>query len=136
MIVVDASVMVAWLMNEPHMSLNDDIYDLLATERIIVPAHWPAEISNAMVVNIRRGRLSLDDQSAMLRRIATLDLDVQPHADSAAIDRTVRFAIQEGLTAYDAVYVMLARDTGSSLATVDREMRTSARRLDVALLPD
>jgi predicted nucleic acid-binding protein len=136
LIVVDASVMVAWLLNEPHLSLGDEVYGLLATERIFVPAHWPAEIGNAMVMSIRRGRMSVADQSSMMRRLSTLDLVVQPHAEPAAIDRLVQLAVQEGLTAYDAAYVALARDTGSALATIDREMRASAKRLGVVLLPD
>ena len=133
--VVDASVLIAWLLNEPHLSLDDAIYSQMAERTINVPAHWPAEVGNALAVNMRRGRIRMDQFHAIEQRIACLDVVVAPALSVDRIGSLVRFAANHGLTAYDAAYVLLARDTANTLTTVDDEMRAVAHRLNVPLLP-
>lgn len=135
MIVVDASVMIAWLINEPHLSLNDDIYRLLGTESIVVPAHWPAEIGNALLVNARRGRIPLARLDDMIQQIHMLDITVETPSLIESVDAVIQFATKEKLTAYDAAYVILARKANATLLTVDKEMRDAARRTEIPVLP-
>lgn len=133
--VVDASVMIAWLLNEQHLSLGDEIYLLMAERTISVPAHWPTEVGNALAINLRRGRLQPADLSAIDQRLGTLDVVVEPPPAVDLIKTMVTFAAQYGLSVYDAAYVMLARNTGLVLTTVDTDMRAAAQRLNIALLP-
>ena len=133
--VLDASVMIAWLINEPHLALGDDIYQLLAERTIHVPAHWPAEIANAMAVNIRKGRIRLADFAAIDQRLCKLDVIVEPAPTLERIKLLVQFATEYRLTAYDAAYVLLAHNSGVTLATIDGEMRKAAQQLSIPLLP-
>jgi predicted nucleic acid-binding protein len=136
LIVIDASVMIAWLINEPHLALSEDIYQLLAEEPIRVPAHWPVEVGNALSVNMRRGRITPDRLSAITGRLAHLDIVVEPAGTPDTIVPLIRFAADNGLTCYDAAYVLLARNAEGALATVDTDMRRAAQRLAIPLLPD
>ena len=133
--VVDASVMIAWLLNEPHLSLDDDIYGLLAEQTVNVPAHWPVEVCNALAVNVRRGRIRRDEIGDILEQLAHLDVVIAPPASLDGIGELTRFAITQELTVYDAAYVLLARDVGDTLATVDNDMRAVAQRFNIPLLP-
>ena len=51
MIVVDASLFAAWLLNQPSHGPDDAVWDTLTAEAVFVPADWPDEIANAL----RRG---------------------------------------------------------------------------------
>jgi predicted nucleic acid-binding protein len=135
LIVVDASVMVAWLINEPHASLSDDVFGLLATETILIPGHWPAEIGNALVVNIRRGRIAPEQLVAIVERLRKLDIELASTAPVDAVSGPLELGTREGLTAYDAAYVLLAQQARATLITVDNEMRQSAQRLRIPILP-
>jgi predicted nucleic acid-binding protein len=133
--VVDASVMIAWLINEPHLSLDDSIFQLLAERTINVPPHWPAEIANALVVNIRRGRIQQVHLDAFDQRLGSLDLVIHGSPTFDQIKKLVQFAGEQGLTAYDAAYVRLALHCNVTLVTLDSDMRAAAQRLNIPLLP-
>ena len=50
-------------------------------------------------------------------------------------DLIIRFAQAYGLTFYDTLYVRLALDMDAALATLDNDMRATARDLSLALIP-
>ncbi|MEX2035284.1 MAG: type II toxin-antitoxin system VapC family toxin [Xanthobacteraceae bacterium] len=135
MIVLDASLMVARLLSEPHAGVDDDLYDLLDASQIVVPSHWPVEISNGLCANIRRGRFSASDILGISASLSTFELTVDPSIHLHDIAALTQFAVAHGLTSYDAAYVRLALDRSATLATLDRAMRAAAKRLDIPLLP-
>lgn len=135
MIVIDASLIVALILREDNVADPTSIYDLLRTTPISVPAHWPAEVANALWVNQRRGRITADMVSTAVEYLTAFKprIDAAPSLDS--LSGLVRFAEKEKLTVYDAVYVQLALSNNAILATVDGDVRASAKRLDIPLLP-
>ncbi|HEY4775633.1 MAG TPA: type II toxin-antitoxin system VapC family toxin [Xanthobacteraceae bacterium] len=135
MIVLDASLMIARVLHERHAGINDDLYDLLDASQIVVPCHWPIEFGNALRTNVRRGRITLSDVDAIIGFLSKFELTVGPPIEIAEIGALAQLAIDHGLTAYDAAYVRLALEQGARLATVDRDMRAAAQRLDIPLLP-
>ena len=48
MIVLDASLFMAWLLSEPDYGPENKLWDDLYTEPAIAPSHWPNEIANAL----------------------------------------------------------------------------------------
>jgi predicted nucleic acid-binding protein len=49
--VVDASAALAWCFEDEASSWTDTLLERLGNgDRIIVPAHWPTEISNGLLV--------------------------------------------------------------------------------------
>ncbi|MBI4275381.1 MAG: type II toxin-antitoxin system VapC family toxin [Rhizobiales bacterium] len=136
MIVLDASIMVAWLLNEPAQASRPQLTSILSQETMLVPAHWSAEIGNALLVNCRRGRITMSEIQIMLEDLATFAISPQPAIETEHFGSIIRFAENHGLTFYDAIYVKLADETGSSLATLDDDMRVAAKNLGVAVLPD
>lgn len=135
MIVVDASAMVAWLLNEPGDLSILEFNDLLAQHEMVVPAHWPSEIGNALVTNRRRGRVSSNDIERILLELSRFQISPQPPLSGNEIATTITFALEHKLTFYDAVYVKLAIDTEAILATLDGNMRRVALHRGVALVP-
>jgi predicted nucleic acid-binding protein len=135
LIVVDASLIVALILREDNVPDPASVYDLLRTTQISVPAHWPAEVANALWTNKRRGRITAEMISAAVEYLVTF----RPRIDTApSIERLsalVQFAEREKLTVYDAIYVQLALSNNASLATIDGDVRDCARRLDIPLIP-
>jgi predicted nucleic acid-binding protein len=135
LIVLDASLIVAHVLGEEAIVARADIIETLKNGKIVVPAHWTVEISNAMITNVRRRRLSFEDAQLVLQEIAKYDVEVRP-ASPGDISTPISFAHEQQLTAYDAAYVKLAMDTRATLATLDDAMRRAAMRLQIDVAPD
>lgn len=135
MIVVDASLAIAWLLQEPKVLAAPAVYESLPHEVILVPSHWPIEIASALQINVRRGRIPLDAFDAIVERLAILKPSVDAAVPIEELDVLTRFALAQGLTVYDAAYVQLAARYEAPLATLDEDMRSASRRLNLTLLP-
>jgi predicted nucleic acid-binding protein len=135
LIVLDASVMVAWLLGEPSIARGTELDISLRDEPVIVPSHWPIEISNVLRTHLKAGRLSITDFHSVIDRIELMTIRVEPSVDPDDIRSITLFAVTNELTAYDAAYVQLAAHHGLKLATLDRAMRAAAAKLNIALLP-
>ncbi len=57
--VPDASATLTWCFGDEAMAWTDALLaQLNAGDEATVPAHWPVEVANALLVAIRRGRIS------------------------------------------------------------------------------
>jgi predicted nucleic acid-binding protein len=135
LIVVDASAMVAWLLNEPGEMSVLELNDLLAQHEIVVPAHWPSELANALVTNRRRGRVSNDDFERIFAQLSRFQISPEPPPSGSELAITIAFALEHELTFYDAAYVKLAIDTEAILATLDGDRRRVALQRGIAVIP-
>jgi predicted nucleic acid-binding protein len=134
--VVDASATVAMLLEETEQVVSHDSFDILTEKELIVPSHWPAEVGNALLVNVRRGRLSPDRLSAIVERLNIFRFQVQqPPQPDEIVDR-LQGALTNGLTYYDALYVQLAVEQRATLFSLDRQMRRVAKAIGINVLPD
>jgi predicted nucleic acid-binding protein len=134
LIVVDASFIIAHVLGEDAAVNQANFIETLRQEQLVAPGHWPAEISNALVTNVRRKRISLDDIGLILNELATYNIEIRP-ACAGDVLRLIAVASEQNLTAYDAAYVILALDLEASIATLDKAMRQAAGRLNLNVLP-
>ena len=133
--VVDASVAVAWCFPEEHSKVSENALDLLyAGAEMVVPALWPLEVSNALLVAERRNRISTSRTISLTDRIASFPIEIEEADTQRAFGQTLSLARQHSLTAYDAAYLELALRRDLSLATLDNELRRAARRLGMVLI--
>jgi predicted nucleic acid-binding protein len=135
LIVLDASLVVALIFREDNVADPASIYDLLLATQLSVPAHWPAEVANALWTNKRRKRITADMIGTATGHLAAFKprIDAPPSLDG--MPALVQFAERERLTVYDAIYVQLALSNNASLATIDKDVRACAKRLNISLLP-
>ncbi|QUS39239.1 PIN domain-containing protein [Tardiphaga alba] len=134
MIVLDASVTVAWLLNEPGAPALE-LNAALAIHQAIVPAHWPTEVGNALLTAFRHKRIDMAGIARLSNDIQDLDIRIDPPRQAHHLTELIAFAEAYGLTTYDAAYVTLALETGAALASLDKAMRRVAIRLDIDILP-
>jgi predicted nucleic acid-binding protein len=135
LIVVDTSLVIALVLREANVANAASVYDALLADRLAVPAHWPAEVANALWANKRRGRIPADRLAFFVEDLFAFRPMIDPAPTAERILSLVAFAEAEKLTVYDAIYVELARTLNATLATIDADMRACARRLDIPLLP-
>lgn len=135
MIVLDASLIIAHVLGESTIAVDTSIFDTLKGDRVTVPAHWSAEVANALTNNARRGRLSQADITLILKQIDVFDIEFAEPLRVEELSNLIAFATDQQLTAYDAAYVMLALSLGAKLATLDNAMRRAAGPLHIDVLP-
>lgn len=135
MIVIDASLMIAWLFDRDLEAMQPRLGAWLAEAPIIVPSHWPIALADALRRGVRDERLTRGDLAMIVERIERLDVRVQPPLATAEIGALAEFAAGCDLTAGEAAYVQLAIEHRAALATFDRALRQAAARLHIALLP-
>jgi predicted nucleic acid-binding protein len=135
LIVIDASIAAAWLLNETDVVPAEELLGAFSSEPILVPPHWPTELGNAFRKAVRTKRVIADDIDSVLRRLALLDLTVAPPLQMIEISPLIHFALDLGLSVYDASYVRLAAARQVPLATLDTAMKAAARKIGVATLP-
>ena len=58
-LVVDASVVVAWLFDDEDEPRADRVLDRLVEDRALAPQLWHLETRNALLTTVRHGRLSM-----------------------------------------------------------------------------
>ena len=74
-LVVDCSVTMSWCFRDEATRYTEDVFDRLRGEPAVVPAIWPLEVANTLLVAERRGRITGAEGMAPLasaRRAARL----------------------------------------------------------------
>ena len=122
--VVDASVVVKWLVTEEWSDESSRLLDAGLT--LIAPELVFAEVSNALWAMHRRADLSRDDLSDAtdLLRSAPLSVPVSMRRLAAG---AVRLAVDLGHPAYDCYYLALAMQEQYPVVTADARFHDQVR---------
>lgn len=134
--VLDASVALAWVLDDPMPAYAAQVQDaMLSGNRALVPALWHLEIANGLAMAERRKDLTgadveeaLTEIQAATGQIVDTDVSVIPAREALASARSFQ------LTAYDAVYLELARREGLPLVTLDQRLRAAAMKAGIQAL--
>jgi predicted nucleic acid-binding protein len=135
MLVIDASVALSWCFQDEATAATDALVLRVRRQGAVVPAHWPLEVLNALLVAERRGRIGRSETTAHVRTIEDLGIDVDEETVRRAAHETLALARAEQLSLYDAAYLELALRRGLSLATLDKDLAKAAKRSGVSVVP-
>lgn len=131
--VLDASVALAWILDNPIAPYAISVRRALASgKRGLVPALWHLEIANGLATAMRRRHLigtDLDDALTTIQ--ATVAQAIDTEMNFIPVGEVLANARSFQLTAYDAVYLDLARRERLPLATLDKSLRSAAARAGV-----
>jgi len=132
-LVLDNSVAMRWLIasgKPADQRYARAVRDHIQQHRpqVLVPYLWTYEAANVVAQYVRLGELEFG--------IASNTLVALQELCSVSIDRETPIALFEvanehGVTAYDAAYLLLARNAGVPLATLDKKMRKVARNMGI-----
>ena len=114
-VVIDASALVELLLGRPRAPA---VRAALVDSETIAPQHLDVEILSALRSLARRGEIAESRARVALRRLATSRIErypLPPLLDDA-------WVLREHVSAYDAVYLALARRLSCPLLTADRRL--------------
>ena len=134
-IVIDASVTLSWCFPDEQTPMSMNVLDRLKSgEQALVPAFWPLEILNTLLVGERGGRITAEQTRAFFDSLRVLG-PVLDYVSLWQVAEPVQNICREHRrTPYDAVYVELALRSGCPLATLDKQQRGAAMALGVRCL--
>ena len=123
-LVIDCSVSLAWFLEDERNAFSDAILRATESSDTWVPAVWPLEFANGLLMAERRRRITRASRLDALKRVLLPGLRV----DAAVADMQAISALAErrDLTTYDASYVELALRLGTDLVTLDRDLARAA----------
>jgi predicted nucleic acid-binding protein len=132
--VLDASIALAWFVDDPVPSYALRIRDLMVGgNKGLVPSLWALEMANGLLMAGRRGKLTsaeVDQGLGQLEAVVAAGIEIDPVAVQTVREAFVPAHVHQ-LTAYDAVYLELARREGLPLATLDKGLRTAAAKAGI-----
>ncbi len=132
--VLDASVTVAWALEDERDLYSEKILDALGEGKAWVPSIWPLEVANALLMAERRRRLTRAEVENFLYLLQELPIQVEGDTVLKVWSEILLLAREEGLSVYDAAYLNLAMRLGLPLATLDQALRKAARNCGVEVL--
>lgn len=127
--VVDNSVAIAWLYPGQATAYTERLLENLAESTLHTAFIWPAEFANAASMMVKRGLLTDELGTEMIRMGGTIGLII----DRAPPDlsRLYQISRRHSLSVYDAAYLELAMRLGIPLATRDTALTTACQSLDL-----
>jgi len=133
--VLDASTVLTWCFPDEEAQKAQEVSEQIAGGyTVIVPAFWPHEVLNALLVGERRKRLTPELTRAFIADLNRLPIDVDGATRDIVFNTTQALCRKHALTAYDAAYLEIAIRGGYPLATADEDLKRAAVAEGVQLL--
>ncbi|MCL6551989.1 MAG: type II toxin-antitoxin system VapC family toxin [Firmicutes bacterium] len=131
--VLDASVTIAWCFEDEASGYADRILQRLSGQAALVPHIWALEVTNALLASERKRRLRPADSARFLTLLRGLPIILEPEPSLREMGSILSLAREQGLSAYDAVYLYLATTRELPLATLDDTLKRAATTCGVSL---
>jgi predicted nucleic acid-binding protein len=111
------------------------VFDCLArADEALVPAIWPLEVVNSLVVAARQKTISATQSETFVADLDELPVEVDLEGVARIYSSILRISRQHQLSSYDAIYLDLVPVEGLPLPSVDKILRAAAKRSRVGLL--
>lgn len=131
--VLDASIALCWCFEDEQSRYSEAVLDALKTNTASVPALWPLEVTNGLLMGERRGRLTPQNSVQFMAKLCQLPVQVEGPIDIGSAEKLLSMGRAQKLTAYDALYLSLAMEKGWPLATDDKKLKRACRDVGVDL---
>jgi len=132
--VIDNSVVMAWCFGDESSPYADFILDSLENTVAIVPAIWPLEVSNVLLVAERKKRLTEAASNRFIALLSELPIIVDHEPPERMLREILSLARKNKLSTYDASYLDLAMKRGLPIATLDDRLIAAAKQNDVRVM--
>ena len=125
-IVVDASVVLKWVFDEP----DSEAAVALRGDDLMAPVLWLAEAANALWRRVRINDITAEEAIAHFSELAhapVTSVAIEPY-----LGRALKLAIEIGHPVYDCVYLAVALHHDTHVVTADRRFVAAAEGPDFA----
>lgn len=132
--VVDNSIVMTWCFQDEMVPYAEAVLDSLAEAVAVVPAIWPLEVINVLLVAERNGRLHEADSVRFVSLIGQLPIMVDRSWPERLMRDLLAIGRMHNLSSYETAYLELAMRQGLPIATLDKRLHQAARRIDLPIL--
>lgn len=132
-VVLDAPVAAAWVFADERTAASQALLKRASTRGAVVPSLLLLELANVLTLSEMRGRVSAGLSVEFFRQLRRMPLVIREPTLEDVAGPILELARSQSLTAYDAVYLWLARAESLPLATRDARLITAAARLGVEI---
>jgi predicted nucleic acid-binding protein len=129
--VVDNSVVMSWCFEDGGNSYAEAVLESLEAGEAFVPAIWPLEVGNVLLVAERKKRLSRASVVRFQELLSGLPIAVEQETPERMLKEIVSLAREHRLSTYDASYLDLAMRLDLPLSTQDTSLVRVARKCKV-----
>ncbi|MCX5912309.1 MAG: type II toxin-antitoxin system VapC family toxin [Deltaproteobacteria bacterium] len=129
--VIDNSVVMGWCFENEGNRYAEAVLESLEAGEALVPAIWPLEVGNVLLVAERKKRLSEASVVRFLALLNSLPITVEPETPERMLKEIVSLARAYNLSTYDASYLDLAMRLGLPIATQDASLARAAKKCRV-----
>jgi predicted nucleic acid-binding protein len=130
-VVLDCSVAMAWCFEDECDEYADSVLDALASNSALVPAIWPMEVANVLLIAERQKRLKEAESIRFIELLSSLPIVVEETDFQRALGPVLSLGRSQHLSSYDSAYLELAMRFGAPLATRDRALRLACKKSGV-----
>ena len=132
--VVDNSVVMTWCFEDEANPYADAVLDSLTEAVAVVPAIWPLEVINVLLVAERKKRLHEADSVRFISLLTQLPIMVDRSWPERLMKDFLAIGRAHNLSSYDTAYLELAMRQGLPIATMDQKLLEAARQIDIPIL--
>jgi len=133
--VFDASFIGALIIPDEHNPQTEKMYAKIRNEdEKHVPHLLWYEIANIFNNLIRQGRFTGDEVTQFFPRLTAFNLKTDFETGAAYSQKLLILCSDYHLSSYDASYLELADRKKAALCTLDKDLRTAAKKCGVAVL--
>lgn len=132
--VLDCSMTMAWVFSDESTKATEGVRELLLDTDALVPALWPMEVANVLLVATRRGRLSMTEWPEVCDSLLALPIHVDAESSERVLREVLPLADTHSLSVYDAIYLELAVRMQLPLATLDRQLSAASATCGVTVI--
>ena len=134
--VLDCSMAMTWCFEDEATPETDKILECFTNKIAVVPALWHLEVANVIALAERKGRLTENEAMEFWSLVDSLPITTDNILPERGRKEIFHLARQYDLTVYDAAYLDIAIRYSFPLATLDKELIQTARRIDIQTIPE
>ncbi len=132
--VIDISIVMTWCFQDEFSPFADAVLTSLVGAVAVVPAIWPLEVVNVLLVAERQERLRESDSVRFISLLSQLPIVVERTWPEKMMKDLLALGRASSLSSYDAAYLDLAMRQGLPIATLDSKLLEAAKHVDIPIL--
>lgn len=132
--IADASAFGPLLFADERDAALPGFEELVTSGFCIVPGHWRLEVTNQLLMGLRRRRLTEEAAEELLDMLHSLPIETDLETGER-VHEIYSLASRYKLTIYDAAYLELAMRAQGTLVTFDKKLRLAAIDSAIGILP-
>jgi predicted nucleic acid-binding protein len=131
--VIDNSIVMSWCFEDEGNSYAEAVLESIEAGRAFVPAIWPLEVGNVLLVAERKKRLSHASAVRFLDLLGGLPISVEQETPERMRNEILSLAREYDFSTYEPSYLDLAIRLDLPISTQDISLANAAGKCEVPI---